>query len=163
MGSIVLLLASCTSHKQLRDWNNKFDNLILKLSNMANENTHNETKKSEQGFDFKELLAKALFNWRWFVVSVLICLFCAAAYLRNKTKIYQIQATIMINDDKKGSYQNQMMALQDFGYVSSSGGIDNEIEILRSKSLIKETVLDLKLYTSYTLQEHFSKTKEVFV
>lgn len=125
---------------------------------MANENTHTEANKSEQGFDLKELLAKVLINWRWFVVSVLICLFCAAVYLRYKTKVYQIQATIMINDDKKGSYQNQMMALQDFGLISNSGGIDNEIEILQSKSLIKETVMDLKLYTSYTLQGHLSKT-----
>lgn len=125
---------------------------------MANENIRTESAQSEEGFDFKTLLTKAFIYWRWFVVSIVACLFCAAIYLRYKTEVYKVQATIMINDRKKGSYQNQMMALQDFGFISNSGGIDNEIEILRSKSLIKETVMDLKLYTTYTLQGRLSKS-----
>ena len=127
---------------------------------MAPENIRPEVAQNvqnEEGFDIKALISKFIIYWRWFVVSLLICLFCAAIYLRYKTEVYKVQATIMINDRKKGSYQNQMMALQDFGFINNSGGIDNEIEILRSKSLIKQAVLDLKLYTTYTLQGRVSK------
>lgn len=125
---------------------------------MTNENIRTEKTQAEEGFDFKALLTKFFIYWRWFAVSLIVCLLCAAIYLRYKTKVYEVQATIMINDEKKGSYQNQMMALQDFGFISTTGGIDNEIEILRSKSLIKETVMDLKLYTNYTIHGRLAKS-----
>ena len=115
-------------------------------------NTDNpNTTNNEEGFDLKQLLEKFIINWRWFVISLILCIFIAALYLRYKTEIYKVQATVQINDEKKGSYQNQMMALQDFGLMSNSGGIDNEIEIMRSKSLVKQVVMDLKLYTIYTI------------
>lgn len=115
-------------------------------------NTDNpNTTNNEEGFDLKQLLEKFIINWRWFVISLILCIFIAAIYLRYKTEIYKVQATVQINDEKKGSYQNQMMALQDFGLMSNSGGIDNEIEIMRSKSLVKQVVMDLKLYTIYTI------------
>ncbi|MBO4443467.1 MAG: polysaccharide biosynthesis tyrosine autokinase [Bacteroidaceae bacterium] len=117
---------------------------------MSTENPRTTTE-NEEGFDLKELLSKLIINWRWFVLSLIICLFAAAMYLRYKTEVYSVQATVQINDEKKGSYQNQMMALQDFGLASNTGGIDNEIEIMRSKSLVKEVVKDLKLYTIYTI------------
>lgn len=116
---------------------------------MNNENP--KTADNEEGFDLKQLLEKIFINWRWFVISLILCLFIAAVYLRYTTEIYKIQATVQINDEKKGSYQNQMMALQDFGLMSNSGGIDNEIEIMHSKSLVKQVVMDLKLYTTYTI------------
>ena len=125
---------------------------------MADNNIRTEATQAEEGFDFKALFSKVIIYWRWFVVSLILCLLCAAVYLRYKTAVYKVQATIMINDRQKGSYQNEMMALKDFGIVSNSGGIDNEIEILKSKSLIKEAVMDLKLYTTYTLQGRLSKS-----
>lgn len=123
---------------------------------MSTENPRTTTE-NEEGFDLKELLSKLIINWRWFVLSLIICLFAAAMYLRYKTEVYSVQATVQINDEKKGSYQNQMKALQDFGLASNTGGIDNEIEIMRSKSLVKEVVKDLKLYTIYTIHGRVQK------
>ena len=39
--------------------------------------------------------------------------------------------------------------------VSSSQNIDNEIEVLRSKTIVKEVVEDLGLYISYTDEDEF--------
>lgn len=41
------------------------------------------------------------------------------------------------------------------GMVSSSQNIDNEIEVLRSKTIVKEVVEDLGLYISYTDEDEF--------
>ena len=41
------------------------------------------------------------------------------------------------------------------GMVSSSQNIDNEIEVLRSKTIVKEVVEDLGLYISYTDKDEF--------
>lgn len=41
------------------------------------------------------------------------------------------------------------------GMISSSQNIDNEIEVLRSKTIVKEVVEDLGLYISYTDEDEF--------
>lgn len=117
----------------------------------------NKFEEDEGGFDFKTILMKLIIYWKWFVVSVVFCLICAFVYLRYSTPVYKIQATVMINDEKKGSFQNQMMAMQDFGFMGTTGGIDNEIEILRSKSIIKQAVIDMGMYTVYQLGGRLSK------
>ena len=56
----------------------------------------------EESIDVKELLFKYLLHWPWFVVSVIICIACAWGYLRLATPVYDITATVLIKDDKKG-------------------------------------------------------------
>ena len=41
------------------------------------------------------------------------------------------------------------------GMISSSQNIDNEIEVLRSKTIVKEVVEDLGLYISYADKDEF--------
>lgn len=120
-------------------------------------NTTNNTE-SQTGLTLKTVIEKLFIYWRWFVLSILVCLFCAFVYLRYSTNVYSVQAKIMINDEHKGGYQNQMMALQDFGYMGNSSGIDNEIEVLNSKSLVKQAVLDKKFYIQYTMTGRLSKS-----
>lgn len=112
----------------------------------------NQFEEEQDGFDIKSVLVKIFIHWKWIVVSVLICLGVAKLHLQKQTPVYKIQATIMINDGQKGSFQNQMQTFQqDFGIMSTTSGLDNEIEVLRSKSVIKQAVLDLGLYTRYSI------------
>lgn len=125
---------------------------------MNNENLNiNKLEEEEGGFDFKIILMKLIIYWKWFVVSIVLCLLCAFVYLRYTAPVYRIQATVMINDEKKGSFQNQMMAMQDFGFVGTTGGVDNEIEILRSKSMIKQAVVDMGMFMEYQLGGRITK------
>lgn len=125
---------------------------------MNNENLNiNKLEEEEDGFDFKIILMKLIIYWKWFVVSIVLCLLCAFVYLRYATPVYRIQATVMINDEKKGSFQNQMMAMQDFGFVGTTGGVDNEIEILRSKSMIKQAIVDMGMFVQYQLGGRIAK------
>lgn len=112
----------------------------------------NQFEEEQDGFDIKSVLVKIFIHWKWIVASVLICLGVAKLHLQKQTPVYKIQATIMINDGQKGSFQNQMQTFQqDFGIMSTTSGLDNEIEVLRSKSVIKQAVLDLGLYTRYSI------------
>lgn len=109
-------------------------------------------EEEESGFDFKSLFIKLLINWKWILVSILVCLCCAYIYLQRQTPVYRIQATIMINDIQKGTFQNQMQTFQqDFGLMANTSNLDNEIEVLKSKSVISEAVTDLGIYTQYYL------------
>ncbi len=125
---------------------------------MIDGNVNTTQFEEEGGFDIKSILIKLLINWKWIVASVIVCLCCAYIYLQRQTPVYRIQATIMINDEQKGSFQNQMQTLQqDFGIMSTTGGLDNELEVLRSKSVIKQAVIDLGLYTRYSIDNGFFK------
>ncbi|MFR9004794.1 MAG: tyrosine protein kinase, partial [Parabacteroides merdae] len=76
----------------------------------------------------------------------------------NPTPVYNINASIIIKDDKKGGNASDLSAFEDIGIISSSKNIDNEIEILRSKSLIKDVVSELGLYINYSGESGFNKT-----
>ena len=54
---------------------------------MNNENLNiNKLEEEEGGFDFKIILMKLIIYWKWFVVSIVLCLLCAFVYLRNLVK-----------------------------------------------------------------------------
>ena len=74
------------------------------------------------------------------------------------TPVYNISATVLIKDDKKGGSAGMLSGLESLGLdgmISSSQNIDNEIEVLRSKTIVKEVVEDLGLYISYTDEDEF--------
>lgn len=116
------------------------------------------TKSKEENIDVKELLFKYLIHWPWFVGTVVVCLIAAWVYLYMSTPVYNISATVLIKDDKKGGSAGMLSGLESLGLdgmVSSSQNIDNEIEVLRSKTIVKEVVEDLGLYISYTDEDEF--------
>lgn len=113
---------------------------------------------SDEKIDIQELLFKYIIHWPWFVGAVLICLVGAWIYLRMATPIYNISATVLIKDDKKGGAAGMITGLENLGLdglVSSSQNIDNEVEVLRSKTIAKEVVEQLGLYVSYTDEDEF--------
>lgn len=123
------------------------------------ETDFNEAQESkEENIDVKELLFKYLIHWPWFVGAVVACLIAAWVYLYVSTPVYNIFATVLIKDDKKGGSAGMLSGLESLGLdgmISSSQNIDNEIEVLRSKTIVKEVVEDLGLYISYTDEDEF--------
>ena len=123
------------------------------------ETDFNEAQESkEENIDVKELLFKYLIHWPWFVGAVVACLIAAWVYLHVSTPVYNISATVLIKDDKKGGSAGMLSGLESLGLdgmISSSQNIDNEIEVLRSKTIVKEVVEDLGLYISYTDKDEF--------
>ena len=102
------------------------------------ENNMNEL--DEEKVNYQELLFRYIIHWPWFVASVLVCLIGAWVYLHFQTPVYQVSASIMIKDDKKGSGSTDLENLGIGGVITSTQSIDNEIEILRSKTILKEVV-----------------------
>lgn len=113
-------------------------------------------EEKEEKTDYHALIFRYLMRWPWFIASVIVCLACAWLYLRYSTPVYNISATIFIKDDKKGGTTgSNLNTFEDIGVFSSSKNIDNEIEILRSKSLIKDVVNELGFYINYSAKGSF--------
>lgn len=121
-------------------------------------------EQSEEQVNIQELLFRYLIHWPWFVVSIIICIACAWGYLRLTTPIYNISATVLIKDEKKGGGASMSSELEKMGlegFISSSSNVDNEIEVLRSKSLAREVVNNLGLFVTYMDEDEFP-SKELY-
>ena len=121
-------------------------------------------EQSEEQVNIQEILFRYLIHWPWFIVSVIICIACAWGYLRLTTPVYNITATVLIKDEKKGGGASMSSELEKMGldgFVSSSNNVDNEIEVLRSKSLAREVVNKLGLFVTYIDEDEFPR-KELY-
>ena len=117
-----------------------------------------ERQMAEEQIDFRTLLFKYIIHWPWFVGAVLLCLVGAWLYLHWATPIYNISATVLRKDEKKGGGSGVSSELEDMGLsglMTSSKNIDNELEVLRSKTLVKEVVNQLNLYITYKDEDEF--------
>ena len=129
------------------------------------ENSYNNNMSDldEEKVNYQEILFKYIIHWPWFVASVLACLVGAWMYLHFQTPVYQVSASIMIKDDKKSGSGNaaDIESLGLGGMITSAQSIDNEIEVLRSKTILKEVINNLELYITYYDEDEFPK-KELY-
>jgi len=116
-------------------------------------------QEEESSFDIRTIFTLLVLNWQWFALSMLIFVFGALIYLRYAEPMYQMSVKMLIKEEtnnRRGG--NQMLAnMQDLGFMTNSTGIDNEVEILKSRILALEAVKDLKLYTEYRTQGRVKK------
>ncbi|RKS21829.1 capsular exopolysaccharide synthesis family protein [Flavobacterium endophyticum] len=115
-----------------------------------NNNQELSQENQESDFSIREQIEKYLAHWKWFLFTIIITLVCAFIYLRYATPLYRANATILVKDDKKGGLASEFSALSDLGVLGGSkSNVDNEVEVLRSRTLIYNTVEELKLNVSY--------------
>lgn len=113
------------------------------------------------GFDYKTFLVKLLMYWPWIVGCVLVALIGAFFYLKTLTPLYTVSSSVLIKDNN-GKTSGSEASLADLGFVTSSTqNFDNELEILRSRTLLKKVVTNLDLYISYNLPGQF-RNEEVY-
>ena len=104
-----------------------------------------EEQNSRSSLNFRTIFSILVLNWQYF----LLC--GALLYLRYTEPTYQMSARILIKDDQsRRRPSSQMLSnMQDLGFLTNSSGIDNEIEVLQSRILLRDVVRDLKLYSEY--------------
>lgn len=104
-------------------------------------------EQPDNDFDFRSLINKVTYHWPLFLFMVLVCLLVGNLYLRYITPIYQANATLMIKGAKKNSYADQVIS--EIDVFQGAASIENEIELLKSKTIIKQVVGELALNHYY--------------
>lgn len=112
-------------------------------------------EEESNDFNLKEILFKYLAYWPWFLASLLLSISCAFIYLRYQTPIYIIETSVLIKDSKNSSSQSDL--LKELDMFSSNKVVDNEIEILKSYTLMEKVVKKLNLHVSYQTKGKFKK------
>lgn len=98
-------------------------------------------------------------RWPWFVLSLSLALAGAYVYLLYKQPTYRIQASLLLQDEKRGNAQtNPLKELE--GY-SPKKVVENELEVLHSSALMESVVNKLHLDTRYFRKTTFGK-REIY-
>lgn len=113
----------------------------------------NTEQQHEESINLYAIFFKYLAYWPWFVASVLACLIIAFLYLRYQAPVYNVTSAVLIKEDDSRSKGmsaagGAIEALQSMGGFSMSNNFDNEVEILKSRTLIRKVVTQLGLYIS---------------
>ncbi|HET8830033.1 MAG TPA: Wzz/FepE/Etk N-terminal domain-containing protein [Pelobium sp.] len=104
-----------------------------------------EAKK--RPLNIKVLVAKYLYHWPLFVIGLFFTISLAIVYLQFAKATFEINATLIIKDNKKAP--EQQSALSEIDLVNSTKLIENEIEVLKSNRLISQVVRELELEIVY--------------
>jgi len=113
------------------------------------QNNFQSENMAQDEFSIVEIFFHYLRYWKWFILSIVVCLMVAFVYLRYTTPEYRVFSKIIISDSKKGQTQDMSATFSDIGLTAPRMNIDNELEILRSPSLMKSVVDSLGLGVSY--------------
>lgn len=103
--------------------------------------------------DLKAELLKYLIYWKWFIISIIISISIAFFYLKITPKIYDVNTTILIKEDNKSDLSNQLSAFTEYAFGGSKNNIENEIEIIKSRSLSEKVIDSLNLQYSYSFKD----------
>ncbi len=115
-------------------------------------------EEKEEGLNIHALLLKYLVYWHWFAISVVVFLVSAWIYLRFQAPVYNVSAAVLIQEEdsrSRNSGSNPMAAMQDLGMFSMTSSFDNEVEVLHSRTLLREVVTHLNLYASVSEKRMF--------
>ncbi|WP_080240492.1 GumC family protein [Spirosoma rigui] len=104
-------------------------------------------------------LAPYLRSWPLYVLSIGLALAAAYVYLRYKQPIYRIQASLLLQDEKKGNVQAS--PLKELDTYAPKKVVENELEVLHSKTLMGRVVENLHLENKYFKNTSFGK-REIY-
>lgn len=119
----------------------------------SSSNTNKRQRAADSGFNLKSIVALIISKWYWFAISLAITLSLGIVQIMRTTPLYTRSASIMIKDDSKGGNASTSVDMSELGIATSSVNLDNEINTIKSTSLMKEVVDRLDLNDIYTITE----------
>ena len=121
----------------------------------------NNNNFQEEEIHINELIRPYLKRWKWFVLGGIFALFIAYLFLKTQNPVYEVVSTVLIKDSKKSMGGQDFEMLRDLSGLGkmSSDGVDNEIEVLKSKKLMTTVIKDLGLETDIYVPGFFKDTE----
>ena len=132
------------------------------MNELRNDQQIQETNEEQSSFNFQTIYTAFVLNWKWFLLSIFICLGISFLYLRYATPVYNTTAKLLIKDDKNdnggsGGALQALESMSNLGFISSNYGTENEQEILTSTTIAEQAIRDLKLYANYYIKGSVKK------
>ncbi|WP_317125175.1 GumC domain-containing protein [Flavobacterium macacae] len=103
--------------------------------------------ENQNNFDFKGFLLKILSYWKWFLLSLALCLFAAYQLNIRKQKIYGMESTIAIREESNPFFTSNTSLV--FNWGGTSDKVQSVITTLKSRSHNEAVVAKLQYYIKY--------------
>ncbi|CDB99022.1 capsular exopolysaccharide family [Bacteroides sp. CAG:443] len=122
--------------------------------------TQQHTRPAAKADDFiriQDLYYLCLAKWRWFVLSLVICLGIAFIYLLKTPPVYTRTASLLIKEESKGqSLSGDVGAsFSDLGLFQPNTNVNNELVSLQSPAVMYDVVKRLHLEVDYSTEGSF--------
>ena len=113
----------------------------------------------DDSFSLIEFWNIFLGNWKWFLISVVVCVGLATLYCMRIEPTYKQSASVMIKEDGKGgsSAMDVASAFSDMGLGTAKSDVNNEVEVFKSIDVIYETIKRLNLDVKYATNGGFHR------
>jgi len=109
-----------------------------------------------EDINIRQIIFKYLRMWYWFALSIAFCFAIAYIYLKFKNVQYQVQTTILLRKDQAGGGMLDMSMLEGMGIPgSTSKEVEDEIQVLTSKSIMLKVIQSLNIETEYYIKNGF--------
>ena len=125
--------------------------------------TRKDESMQEQEIDLIELFYKLLIHWKWFAVTVPFALFIALIYVNLSIPVYKASASIIIKDsDTKDKMLDELFSTNSPALSAAGTQMEDEMEIMRSRSILSQVVDELNLHTIYKVKKGGRYLEEVY-
>lgn len=121
---------------------------------------NNPSRPAPKADDFiriQDLYYLCLARWKWFVLSLAVCLGVAVIYLLKTPPVYTRTASLLIKEESQGQSLSGDVgsAFADMGLFQSSTNVNNELISLRSPAVMYDVVKRLHLDVDYSTEGRF--------
>lgn len=113
---------------------------------------------AEQKMSPKELFIAILRQWKWILLSLMICLGLAVLYLAWKPFGYTREAQVEIKEDAESGSTSALAMFADLGIGNATNNLYNEMAYFESPDLMAQVVERLGLQTSYFMKNGLRST-----
>jgi tyrosine-protein kinase Etk/Wzc len=107
---------------------------------------YDDTVQTDNFNGLKQFFSRCLYHWPLFLIGVLITTAIAYYNLRSEKPVYISSARILVTN---GSPSGESSALEKLNVTDKSKGIENEIEIIKSRPVVGQAVKSLNLWITY--------------
>ena len=115
-------------------------------------------KGADDMLSLRDILDIFLANWKWFLLSAIVCVVLSRVYLASQLFVFQRQAVMLVKDDASGATGRRSSistdALMQLNGVLAGTSVKNEVYILHSFQLSQEVARNLHLDVLYNYREH---------
>ncbi|UEG54941.1 polysaccharide biosynthesis tyrosine autokinase [Mucilaginibacter daejeonensis] len=128
-----------------------------------NHNINTKTSGESDSIDLKAVFYKLIGNWQLFVISLVIALLASSIYSYYAHPSWSISSKLLVKDDKSNAQGALSGTLSgDIGSIfNAKSNADNEIQIIKSRTLMHNTVKDMQLNVSL-FSKNGAKKREIY-
>ena len=102
------------------------------MNELNNDQNVQEIAEEHSSFNFQAIFKALILNWKWFLLSIIICVGLGLIYLRYTTPVYNVTAKLLVKDDNSdkrsgGGTLQALESMSNLGIISNNYGIENGI------------------------------------